>query len=64
MKLWEILAVISGGTHIIIYDGLAEVFNGKMCEVKKSVWKEVMDDRMCNDVIRVNTIDGAITIAV
>lgn len=64
MKLWEILAVISGGTHIIIYDGCAEVFNGKMCEVKKSVWKENMNERIIKDVIRVNTIDGAITIAV
>ena len=64
MKLWNILAVISGGTHIIIYDGLAEVFNGKMCEVSKTEWDEKMDGYMNNDIIRVNTIDGAITIAI
>ena len=64
MKLYNILSVISGGTHIIIYDGCAEVFNGKMCEVSKTEWNEKMDRYMNNDIIRVNTIDGAITIAV
>lgn len=64
MKLWNILAVISGGTHIIIYDGCAEVFNGNMCEVTKTAWEEKMDKYMNEDIIRVNTIDGAITIAV
>jgi len=64
MKLYNILSVISGGTHIIIYDGCAEVFNGKMCEVSKTEWDEKMDRYMNNDIIRVNTIDGAITIAV
>lgn len=64
MKLWNILAVISGSTHIIIYDGCAEVFNGKMCEVTKTEWEEKMERYMDNEIIRVNTIDGAITIAV
>ena len=64
MKLWNILAVISGGTHIIIYVGCAEVFNGKMCEVSKTEWDEKMDKYMNEEIIRVNTINGAITIAV
>lgn len=64
MKLYNILSVISGGTHIIIYDGCVEVFNGKMCEVSKTEWNEKMDRYMNNDIIRVNTINGAITIAV
>lgn len=64
MKLYQILTVISGGTHIIIYSGCAEVFNGKMCEVSKTDWDEKMDIYMNEEVIRVNTIDGAITIAV
>jgi len=64
MKLWNILSVISGGTHIIIYDGCMEVFNGKMCEVSKTEWNEKVENYMNCDIIRVNTIDGAITIAV
>lgn len=64
MKLWNILSVISGGTHIIIYDGYAEVFNGKMCEVSKTEWNEKVENYMNCDIIRVNTINGAITIAV
>lgn len=64
MKLWNILSVISGGTHIIIYDGCMEVFNGKMCEVSKTEWNEKVEKYMNCDIIRVNTIDGAITIAV
>ena len=64
MKLWNILAVISGDTHIIIYDGYAEVFNGKMREVTKTAWEEKMDKYMNEDIIRVDTIDGAITIIV
>ncbi len=64
MKLWNILSVISGGTHIIIYDGCTEVFNGKMCEVSKTEWNEKVEKYMNCDIIRVNTIDGAITIAV
>ncbi len=64
MKLWNILSVISGSTHIIIYDGCAEAFNGKMCEVSKTAWDKKMEKYMNCDIIRVNTIDGAITIAV
>lgn len=64
MKLWNILSVISGGTHIIIYDGCAEVFNGKMCEVSRTEWDAKMDKYMNSEIIRVNIIDGAITITV
>ena len=64
MRLLDILDVISGGTHIIIYAENTEVFNGKMCEVSGAEWVAKMGGYMNNKVIRVNTVDGAIAIAV
>lgn len=66
MFVWlrDILSVISGGTHIIIYADFVEVFNGKMCNVSKNEWENKMYTYMNREVIRVNTVDGAITICV
>ena len=64
MKLWNILAVIGGDTRIIIYGGHKELFNGKMCEASKTEWDTKVGEYMNNEVIRVNTKDGVITIAV
>ena len=64
MKLRNILDVISGGTNIIIYVGCIKIFNGKMCEVSKTEWDEKIDIYMDCEVIRINTVNGAITIAI
>lgn len=64
MKLENVLNVISGGTKICIYVGCVKIFEGKMCEAKKSWWKENVEIYNDCEVIRLNTIDNAITIAV
>lgn len=64
MKLRDVLDVISGGTDIRIYVGCLSVFHGKMCDAKKSSWNEHVGIYMDCEVIRLNTVDGAITIAV
>lgn len=64
MKLRDVLNVIGGGTDIRIYVGCLSVFHGKMCDVKKDTWNEHVGIYMDCEVIRLNAIDGAITIAV
>lgn len=64
MKLNDVLSVISGGTYIIIYADLKEVFCGKMTHVNKKEWDKYMSDYVDREVIRINTMNGAITIAV
>lgn len=64
MKLNNVLSVISGGTYIKIYVGCNNVFSGKMAEVNKAQWDKFMGEYLDCEVIRINTIDGAITIAV
>jgi len=58
------LNVISGGTDIRIYVGCLSLFHGKMCNVKKDDWDERIGIYMDCEVIRLNTVDNAITIAV
>lgn len=64
MKLRDVLNVIGGGTDIRIYAGCLSVFHGKMCDAKKASWNEHVGTYMDCEVIRLNTVDGAITIAV
>ena len=64
MKLENVLNVISGGTKIRIYVGCIKIFEGKMCEVKKTWWDENVKQFYGCEVIRLNTVDNVITIAV
>ena len=64
MTLQDVLDVISGGTHIIIYDGTTEVFNNRMCEVSKFEWDQKMDKYLNKSIIRINAINNAVIIAV
>lgn len=64
MRLQDVLNVISGGTDIRIYAGCLSIFHGKMCNANKANWDEHVGIYMDCEVIRLNAIDGAITIAV
>ena len=64
MKLKDVLSVISGGTNICIFVGCINIFSGKMADVTKEKWNEDVGIYMDCDVIRLNTVNNAITIAV
>jgi len=64
MTLKDVLAVISGGTNIVIYVGCITAFYGKMAETTKEYWKENIEMYMDCEVIRINSVNNAITIAV
>ena len=64
VKLKDLLEKIGGGTYIWIYVDNKEMFAGKMCAVSKSKWDKIMGEYMDRDIIRLNTTNGAITIAV
>ena len=64
MKLHEVLSVISGSTKITIYVGCINVFSGKMADVTKEKWKEDVETYLDCEVIRLNIVNNAITIAV
>lgn len=64
MKLHEVLSVISGGTKLVIYADCANVFSGKMADIAKKKWDEDVGMYLDYEVIRLNVVDKAITIAV
>lgn len=64
MKLKDVLAVISGGTHIKIYADLKLIFKGEMAAIQKTVFEETVGPHLDSEVYRLNTVDGYITIAV
>lgn len=64
MKLNDVLSVISGGTKICIYVGCIAIFRGKMADASKEFWDENVKMFMDCEVIRINTSNGYITIAV
>ena len=64
MKLHEVLSVISGSTKITIYVGCINVFSGKMADIAKKKWDEDVGMYLDCEVIRLNVVDKAITIAV
>ena len=64
MKLKDVLSIISGSTKIRIFAGCIEIFYGKMAEVTKSEWDKNVGIYLECEVIRLNTVNGAITIAV
>ena len=64
VKLKDVLSVIGGHTHITIYVDNHEKFFGRMCDVNKYEWNKVMGQYMDRTIIRLNTRNGSITIAV
>lgn len=64
VKLNDVLSVISGGTRLIIYVDSKEMFFGTMANVNKYEWERVMGQYMDREVIRLNTHNDSITIAV
>lgn len=64
MKLHEVLSVISGGTKITIYADCVTIFSGKMAETTKEKWREDVETYLDCEVIRLNIVNDAITIAV
>lgn len=60
MKLKDVLAVISGGTHA----DLKLIFKGEMAAIQKTVFEETVGPHLDSEVYRLNTVDGYITIAV
>ena len=64
MKLKDALSVISGGTKICIYVGCVNIFSGKMSDITKEKWDKDIGIYMDCDVIRLNTVNDTITIAI
>ena len=64
MKLHNVLNVISGGTNIRISANCKVIFSGQMSNVKIDDWTEIIGPYLDDEVYRINTVDGYITIAV
>lgn len=64
MKLRDVLATISGGTPIRIFAGCTTIFSGKMAEITKKEWNLKVGGYMDCEVFRMNTVNGAITLAI
>ena len=64
MTLENVLNVISGGTPIRISANFKDIFQGCMADVLKTDFKMIVGPYLDEEVYRINTIDGVITIAV
>ena len=64
MKLQDVLNVISGGTPIRISANCKDIFAGCMADVLKVDFNNVVGPYLNDDVYRINTMDGFITLAV
>jgi len=63
MKLRDVLNVISGGTNIRISVNCNTIFSGRMADVKVTDWTNTVGPYLDNEVYRLNTFNGYITIA-
>ena len=70
MTLENVLSAISGGTKIVIHAHMKEIFRGCMADVSdegpmsKEDWYRIVGPYLREEVYRINTVDGFITLAV
>lgn len=62
MKLSDVLSVIDDNTFIIIYFMRTKIFHKEKCKVYRFEYYGRMEKYLDKEVIRIDTVDGAVAI--